>query len=155
MKREIVVWTLIIWILVGVSGCAMMGGDASKVGGEKVDDKLEDYVTERNERYKEELELWLRKWLVDDYPARAERLWSRSYESVEAFKKSVEPNRNRWREILNPPPLRSTGPLEREPHEPLSDLDAQWLSLPLGGIKAEGVLVIPNRSLTVTEAELC
>ena len=85
-----------------------------------MDDKLEDYVTERNERYKEELELWLRKWLVDDYPARAKRLWSRSYESIEAFRKSVEPNRNRWREILNPPSLRPTELLGREPHEPLN-----------------------------------
>jgi dienelactone hydrolase len=144
MKREIVVWTLMSWIFAGIFVCAMVGGDASKTGGEKVNDKLEDFVTERNERYKEDLELWLRKWLVDDYPTRAERLWSRSYESIEAFKKSVEPNRNRWREVLNPPPLRPTGPLEREPHEPLSDLDAEWLSLPLGGIKAEGVLVIPK-----------
>ena len=68
MKREIVVWTVISWIFAGIFVCAMAGGDAGKAGGEKVDDKLEDYVTERNEQYKEELELWLRKWLVENSP---------------------------------------------------------------------------------------
>lgn len=105
--------------------------------------KLEEHVTRRNERYREELESWLRKWLVDDYPERSGRLWSRSYESMEAFRKSVEPNRKRWGKILNPPPLKPTGPLEKRPYEPLSDLGAEWLSLPVGPIKAEGLLVIP------------
>jgi len=107
-------------------------------------DELEDYVTQRNERYGDELESWLRKWLVDDYPERSRRLWSRSYESVEAFEKSVEPNRDRWRKLLSPPPLEPTRPLEREPHHALSDLDGEWLSSPLGTIKAEGALVIPK-----------
>ena len=107
-------------------------------------DELENYVTERNERYREELESWLRRWLVDEYPERSKRLWSRCYDSIEAFKKSVEPNRERWRKILNPPPFKPTGPLERHPHEPLSDLAGEWLSLPLGPVKAEGALVIPQ-----------
>lgn len=106
--------------------------------------KLENYISERNERYKNELELWLRRWLVDDYPERSSRLWSRSYESVEAFKKSVEPNRKRWRRILNPPPLEPTAELERHPYEPLAELGGEWLSLSLGGIKAEGLLAIPD-----------
>ena len=109
-------------------------------------DKLENYLTERNERYSEELELWLRKWLVDEYSERSGRLWLRCYDSVEAFKKSVEPNRNRWRKLLNPPPLEPTGSLERHPHQPLADLDGEWLNLPLSPIKAEGILVVPEGS---------
>jgi len=107
-------------------------------------DNLEDYLNNRNERYAEELELWLRKWLVDDYPERSKRMWSRSYESIEAFMKSVEPNRERWRKVLNPPPLEPTDQLEKIPYEPLAELDAEWLSLPLGGIEAEGLLAIPK-----------
>lgn len=107
-------------------------------------DKLENYLIKRNERYSEDLELWLRKWLVDEYPERSKRLWSRCYDSVEAFKRSVEPNRNRWRKLLNPPSLEPTGSLERHPHEPLSNLGGEWLSLPLDSIKAEGLLVIPK-----------
>jgi len=107
-------------------------------------DELREYLDERNERYEKELESWLRKWLVDDYPERSARRWSRSYESVEAFLKSVEPNRRRWRRVLNPPPLEPTGPLERELYEPLSELKGEWLSLPLGMIKAEGLLAFPD-----------
>lgn len=108
------------------------------------DDKLQDYVNERNDRYSDELELWLRSWLVDDYPERSQRLWSRDYGSIEAFVKSVEANRERWRKVLNPPPLEPTGALEKTPYEPLSDLGGEWLSLPLGKIKAEGLLAIPK-----------
>jgi len=115
-------------------------------------DELEDYLTERNERYSDELELWLRNWLVDKYPERSKRMWSRCYDSVETFKKSVEPNRNRWGKLLNPPPLEPSGPLERHPHESLSNLDGEWLSFSLGlslseakdPIKAEGLLAIPK-----------
>ncbi len=107
-------------------------------------DELKNYLDERNGRYRDELESWLRKWLVDDYPERSRSRWSRSYESVEAFEKSVEPNRERWRRILNPPPLEPTAPLERRPYKPLSKLGGEWLSLPIGGIKAEGLLAVPE-----------
>jgi hypothetical protein len=112
----------------------------------ETDNKLEDYLAQRNERYREDLESWLRRWLVDEYPERSRKLWSRRYESVEAFLESVAPNRERWHKVLNPPPLRPTGPLERYPHEPLSDLEGEWLSLPLGPIRAEGALVIPREA---------
>jgi len=115
-----------------------------KEGTMETNNKLEDYLAQRNERYREDLESWLRSWLVDEYPVRARKLWSRRYENVEAFLESVAPNRERWRKVLNPPPLKPTGHLERYPHEPLSDLEGEWLSLPLGPIRAEGVLVIPK-----------
>jgi len=107
-------------------------------------EKLENYLTERNERYGEELELWLRKWLTDEYPERSYRLWLRCYDSREDFEKSVEPNRNRWRKVLNPPPLEPNDTLVKQPYESLADLGGEWLSLSLGPIKAEGLLVIPE-----------
>ncbi len=139
MRQKIAALCVITWMLTGVFNSYGVEGEKKMES-----DKLENYINERNEQYKNELELWLRKWLVDDYPERSGRLWSRSYESVEAFKKSVEPNRERWRKVLNPPPLKPTGTLERNPYEPLSELDGEWLSLSLGGIKAEGLLAIPK-----------
>ena len=106
--------------------------------------KLEEFSNGRNERYKNQLELWLRKWLVDDYPERSSRLWSRSYESIDAFLESVEPGRQGWRKVLNPPELEPTGELVREPHRFMSELDGEWLSLPLDGIMAEGLLAVPQ-----------
>ena len=107
--------------------------------------ELESYTAERNARYQDELEKWLQHWLVEEYPARAERLWSRDYTSIEAFEKSVEPNRERWRKVLNPPSLEPAGPVAMHSHEPLQELDCQWVSVPLGPIQAEGVLAIPRQ----------
>ena len=50
---------------------------------------------ERTDAYAGQLEAYLRKWLVDDYPQRAAGGWNRDYRSVEAFLASVEPNRMR------------------------------------------------------------
>lgn len=97
----------------------------------------------RNKRYAEQLETYLRKRLVDEYPERAGKAWHRDYGSVEAFLTSVEPNRKRWRALLNPPDLGATGPLERRPSESLGDLKGEWLTLPLGPLNAEAVLVVP------------
>ncbi len=97
----------------------------------------------RNREYSEQLEAYLRKWLVDEYPRRAGKAWKRDYSSVEAFLESVESSRRRWRAIIQPPDLRSSGPLRTRLHEPLADLNGQWLTLPLGPLNAEGLLVIP------------
>jgi predicted esterase len=63
---------------------------------------------------------------------------------VEAFLASVEPNRRRWLARLNPPALPVTGPLERRAYVPLSDIGAEWLTLPLGPLDAEAVLAVPS-----------
>jgi dienelactone hydrolase len=39
--------------------------------------------------------------------------------------------------------LTKTGDLQRRPHPPLAKLDAEWLTLPLGGLTSEGLLVVP------------
>ena len=97
----------------------------------------------RNQQYARQLEAYLRQSLVEDYDERAKKTWTRDYSSIDAFLASVEPNRKRWRAILNPPDLKVTGLLQRRPHPPLADLQGQWLTLPLGPIQAEALLVIP------------
>ncbi len=106
-------------------------------------DDLKQFEEERTDAYAAELEAYLAKWLVDDYPQRAAKAWNRDYSSIEAFVKSVEPNRERWRKVLKPPALVKTGELERRPHAPLGELNAEWLTLPLDGLTAEGLLVVP------------
>jgi len=97
----------------------------------------------RNKQYAEQLEAYLRHGLVQEYPRRAAQAWKRDYTGIEAFLASVEPNRKRWRAVLNPPDLHPTGPPQRRPHPPLNELGGEWLTVPLGPIQAEGVLVVP------------
>lgn len=105
--------------------------------------QLKPFEDRRNAAYAEQLEAWLRNWLVDQYPARAAKAWNRDYSSVEAFLKSVEPNREGWRHVLKPPRLVKTGPARRTSHAPLADLKAEWMVVPLGGLTAEGIFAVP------------
>ncbi len=98
---------------------------------------------DRNKRYDGQIESYLRKWLVDDYAARADISWHRNFSSIEAFETSVEPNRKRWALLLKAPELSATGPVERRPYAPLADLGAEWLTLPLGPLAAEAILAVP------------
>ena len=100
-------------------------------------------TTQRNDAYARQLEEHLLKWLRDDYPARAAVAWQRDYSSLDAFERSVEPNRERWRQLIKPPVLRKSGELVRRSHPPLADISAEWIVLPLGSLIAEGVLVFP------------
>lgn len=100
-------------------------------------------ITIRNTDYAEQLENWFRTYLVDEYPERAAKAWNRSYESVEAFHKSVALNREHWRKIMAPPDFEAVGPLERIPHPMFEDVGGEWLRLPLGAINAEALLIVP------------
>ncbi len=97
----------------------------------------------RNDAYAVELEQYFRRVLVEEYPARAAKLWNRSYESIPAFEMSVEPNRRRYREIFAPPPLKPSGAAVRKPSKMVRDVKAEWLSIPLGPLKAEGLFAVP------------
>ena len=101
-------------------------------------------ITQRNDAYAKQLESHLLHWLVEEYPARAAQAWHRDYGSLDAFERSVAPNRERWRQFLKPPVLPKTGPLARRTHEPLAELGAEWITLPLGRLGAEAVLVFPK-----------
>ena len=120
-----------------------VGVAPSRAQESTAEEGLKRFEEERTEAYAEQLEAYLRKWLVDEYPSRAAKAWNRDYASVEAFLTSVEPNRRRWRNVLKPPELEKTGKLERRPHPPLAELNAEWLKLPLDGLTAEAVLAVP------------
>lgn len=104
---------------------------------------LADFEEERTNTYARQLEDYLQHWLVEAYPQRAAAAWHRDYSSVAAFLKSVEPNRARWRNVVKPPELLPTGPLQRHPYGPLAGLNAEWVMQPLGPLTAEALLAIP------------
>lgn len=106
-------------------------------------DDLKQAEQDRTDAYAAQLEAYLRHWLVEEYPQRAASAWNRDYSSMEAFSISVEPNRRRWEKVIKPPALAPTGELKRQPHPPLADWGAEWLTLPLGGLTAEGLLAVP------------
>lgn len=96
----------------------------------------------RTDAYEKQLENYLRHFLVEEYEARAEKAWNRDYSSADAFVRSVTPNRRRWEEVLSPPLLTKSGPLERKPYA-LGEIQAEWIELPLGMLSAEAVLAFP------------
>lgn len=98
----------------------------------------------RQNNYEKKLESYLRNYLINEYPERSAKAWNKDYSSQYAFERSVDPNRERWRnKVLKPPALRKTGPLIRKPYK-IGDLDAEWLELPLGGISAEAIFALPK-----------
>jgi hypothetical protein len=107
--------------------------------------EVPEALKQRNQKYGNELEQYFRNYLVTRYPERAANLWHRSYSSPQAFLASVEPNRQRYLRILSPPDLKPSGPLEHK-DLPIPGVKAEWLSLPLGYIKAEALLVVPENS---------
>lgn len=109
----------------------------------KAAENPDDPLVQRNDAYAKQLEAHLLDWLVAKYPARAAAAWQRDYSGVDAFERSVAPNRQRWREFLKPPPLTKTGALVRKEHPLVPGIGAQWISLPLGSIAAEALLVFP------------
>ena len=108
------------------------------------DDEFPKIEEKRTDAYAAQLEAWLRTYLVDRYPERAAGVWRRDYGSIPAYLKSVEPNREGWRKVVKPPELARTGRVQRQPHAPLADLKAKWMTVPLGALTAEGILVVPQ-----------
>ena len=106
-------------------------------------DDVPQKVKERNTAYGGELEQYFRDYLVAQYPDRAAKAWRRSYENQKAFLESVEPNRQRYRRMISPPDLKPSGSLQRKPNS-IPGVAAEWLTLPLNGLKAEALLVVPD-----------
>jgi hypothetical protein len=102
---------------------------------------IKGQTDQRNESYAQELEQYFRRYLVDQYPARAAKAWHRSYASVTAFVESVESNRERYRKIFSPPSWAPSGAVDRTPHPPVPG--AEWVRVPVGPLNAEGLLAIP------------
>ncbi len=106
-------------------------------------DDLKQLEEQRTDAYAGQLETYLGKLLTEEYGRRAERSWHRDYSSVKAYLASIEPNRKRWQNVIKPPKLEKTGELERRPCPPLAERKGEWLVLPLGGLTAEAILVLP------------
>ena len=98
--------------------------------------------TARTSAYEQQLETYLRRYLIDEYEERSAKAWNRDYSSIDALQRSVEPNRKRWEAVLGPPDLRKSGPLRRKPYV-LDDIQAEWIELPLGTITAQAILAFP------------
>ena len=99
--------------------------------------------TDRTNAYAAQLENYLKQYLVDQYDERAAKAWHRDYSSIDAFKKSVEPNRKRWASVvIKPPVLKKSGPLTRRPFT-IEDIQGEWIELPLGPITAQAFLAFP------------
>ena len=123
--------------------CLCGAAQAADANNTATDKELKAAEEKRTDAYAAQLEAYLRKMLVEDYPARTAKAWHRDYSSIEAFLKSVEPNRERWRKVIKPPVLERTGQLERTPYEPLADVKAEWWRVPLGELAAEGIFAAP------------
>ena len=105
---------------------------------------IAEFEIQRNQSYSVQLENYLREYLVDQYDERAAKAWNRDYSSTEAFLRSVEPNRRRWEaEVIKPPVLRKTGPVNRKPYT-IENVSGEWLELPLGDLTAQAFLAFPE-----------
>ena len=62
-------------------------------------DLVARWITDRQSLLRREAETYLRDVLLD-YPTRSAAYWHRDYSSVEAYQRSVEPNRTRWRDTI-------------------------------------------------------
>src|SRR6476660_2502431 len=84
-------------VVAGALACVAAGGAESPpaAAGKAAPAKrpaapaFDPVTTARNEAYAKQLEGYLLKWLVDDYPERAAKAWQRDYSSVDAFVRSV------------------------------------------------------------------
>ncbi len=68
-------------------------------GFEATPEQIRRSVADRQHLNRKEFEDWLRRKLLE-YPQRKEQYWKPDFSSEEAYLKSVEPNRQRWREAL-------------------------------------------------------
>ena len=136
-SRTVILWMLVLAIFASPGSTHAQQQNAEPFG------RVEE---QRTDDYADQIEAYLGKWLVDDYAQRADEIWKRDYDNVAAFLRSVEGQRAKWREVVKPLPLRKTGQLERRPHEPLAHLNGEWLTLPLAGLTAEGLLVLPTEA---------
>ena len=115
----------------------------SPVSGQKTQSADSLYETNRTNAYASQLENYLRQYLVDQYDERSSVAWHRDYSSIDAFTRSVEPNRRRWESVvIKPPHLEKSGPLKIQPFD-IEGINGEWLDLPLGMITAQAFLAFP------------
>lgn len=110
---------------------------------QKAGESFEEFELARTDSYASQLEDYLADYLVNQYDTRSEELWNRDYSSIDAFLRSVEPNRSRWKSVVvKPPVLTKTGSLARKPYD-IEGISAEWIELPLGPLTAQAILAFP------------
>lgn len=103
------------------------------------------WIKDRQGLLRKETEDYLRSVILDYEPRRA-AYWHRDYSSLEAFEKSVESNRQRWREALGvfEPDGTSLNPVLDPWHENDRTV-AWWVTIDLlGGLRGRGILALPK-----------
>jgi hypothetical protein len=99
---------------------------------------------DRTNAYAAQLENYLRLYLVEQYNDRASKIWHRNYKNIDAFLKSVEPDRKRYKSVMiKPPSLTKEGPLNKKPFV-IEDIRGEWLELSLGPVTAQAFLAFPE-----------
>ena len=113
------------------------------VSGQEISPADQKIETERTDAYAAQLENYLKHYLVDNYYERASAAWNRDYSSIDAFERSVEPNRERWSSVvIKPPVLTKSGPLNRKPYT-VEGITGEWIEVPLGPVAAQAFLAFP------------
>lgn len=105
---------------------------------------------DRQQLAKAETEDFLRAASAAWVQRRNEGLWHRDYSSVQAYARSVEPNRVRWQAAVGnaadvglPP---AVGSILREPFLSDRDVEAHWLTVPVAqGLNARAALAFPRQ----------
>jgi len=104
------------------------------------------WVSDRQRLLRNETEDYLRR-VVMDYEPRQEQYWQRDYSSVEAFEKSVEDNRERWRETIGL--FEGDGSALDPVLEPwceTEEFSAWWVSIGLlAGLRGRAILALPKK----------
>jgi len=131
-------------MMVSWIGCVRSQEDKGQA--QNIVEMPDSLLEQRTEVYRDQLEKYLQHWIIEEYDQRSAAAWQRDYSNVEAFLQSVEPNRERWNAILNPPELEKTGSLQKQPHPYLQDIQAEWVELPLGPVTAQAILVFPENA---------
>jgi hypothetical protein len=100
--------------------------------------------TDRTNAYAAQLENYLNQYLSDQYDERAAGAWHRDYSTIDAFERSVAPNRARWESVvIKPPHLVKTGPVIRKPFV-IEGIKGEWLEIPLGSLTAQAFFAFPE-----------
>jgi len=103
-------------------------------------------ISDRQSLQRRETEECLRAEILD-YETRSSRHWNRDYTSIEAFLRSVEPNRKRWLEMLGDfgSGVEDMSP-ETEPFWETNLFSACWVTIKLfERLKGRAILALPKR----------
>lgn len=103
------------------------------------------WINDRQSLLRRETEDHLRNVILD-YKSRSATYWHRDYSSIDAYQRSVEPNRGRWHETIG------VFDADATPPNPVLDLwykddrfTAWWVTIDLlGTLRGRAIFALPN-----------